>query len=460
MSTTKIVICIMLISITIVGFAVSDSVITNGRSDIEGVGQNEAVKLSLINGSKGLSGYNITLQISNPSIATFLSVSFPPWATIHRNSSFTNSSVWLKAIDLTQEVEVSSSNIELATISVKSLSIGNTQMNIIFNQIDDDDGNPIPVDNISITLRVIQEDSGDSSSSNQQGKIIYVDNDEGNNFEIQPVAESGGPYNGVVNQTILFDGSLSIDPDGGSITSWRWDFGDDTIGTDMISQHIYSKPGLYYGSLTVTDDENTSSSQNFTVRIILQNTVPSKPEIIGVQSGTVNTSYIFEMYSLDNDNNSIQYTIDWGDGSFIETSSFLPNGSSFTSTHEWMRPGQFIIWVTASDNISVNQSARIVLIDSIYIDDLGLIIDENSDGLYDRFESEEGHITNLSYENGYYLINTDDDGTWDYRYNEVSGLIECKNIIDNDINEENFIISGIFILSIISVLIIIHKKYY
>ena len=83
-----------------------------------------------------------------------------------------------------------------------------------------------------------------------------------------PVARTGGPYNGETNETINLDGSESYDPDvDDAITQYKWDFGDDTVGEGMNVQHTYSKPGTYTVKLTVKDTQG-GSAQNTTIVII------------------------------------------------------------------------------------------------------------------------------------------------------------------------------------------------
>ncbi|HEC89831.1 MAG TPA: PKD domain-containing protein, partial [Thermoplasmatales archaeon] len=51
------------------------------------------------------------------------------------------------------------------------------------------------------------------------------------------------------------------------ITNWTWDFGDGTFGYGEIVEHLYLSSGEYTIALTVTDDENASSSYSKTILI-------------------------------------------------------------------------------------------------------------------------------------------------------------------------------------------------
>ena len=67
------------------------------------------------------------------------------------------------------------------------------------------------------------------------------------------------PLTPYVNQTATFDASDST-PNGGTITSYEWDFGDSSQGYGMIINHTYANPGEYNVTLLVTDSENFTDS--------------------------------------------------------------------------------------------------------------------------------------------------------------------------------------------------------
>ncbi len=70
------------------------------------------------------------------------------------------------------------------------------------------------------------------------------------------------PKNPNVNQPIHFQDTSTVLV--GSITSWFWDFGDNTTSSEQNPTHQYTAPGTYTVSLTVTDSllHQTTSTEN------------------------------------------------------------------------------------------------------------------------------------------------------------------------------------------------------
>jgi hypothetical protein len=93
-----------------------------------------------------------------------------------------------------------------------------------------------------------------------------------NSFEVvaanqPPVADPNGPYTGVVDVAVMFDGTGSSDPDG-TIASYDWDFGDGTTGTGPQPQHAYAAADVYEVTLTVTDDAGDTSDPAMTTATV------------------------------------------------------------------------------------------------------------------------------------------------------------------------------------------------
>lgn len=102
-----------------------------------------SVNLILDSASNGLSGYNITISLSNASVASFGSIDFPEWAALHSNGYVLSSSVWIKAVDLNHQVDNCSTNVILANVTFQGDNPGYTKVTITIGQMDDDRGTVI-----------------------------------------------------------------------------------------------------------------------------------------------------------------------------------------------------------------------------------------------------------------------------------------------------------------------------
>jgi C1A family cysteine protease len=76
-------------------------------------------------------------------------------------------------------------------------------------------------------------------------------------------------------KAVTFNASLSYDPDG-TIVSYEWEFGDGNSVTTAfpVVQHTYASSGIYFVSLTVTDDDGLTASASRQIMVI-----SSTPEI-------------------------------------------------------------------------------------------------------------------------------------------------------------------------------------
>ncbi|GAH73941.1 unnamed protein product, partial [marine sediment metagenome] len=127
-----------------VGIAIaSSSVVDVEDGTIDTIGSTTTVNITLDKAPDGLSGYNLTVSLSNISIAEIVSASFPSWATLHDNSTLPADSVWMKAADLTDHVKSGDTNIPLGTLTIRGDNQGASDIIATITKMDDDDGNPI-----------------------------------------------------------------------------------------------------------------------------------------------------------------------------------------------------------------------------------------------------------------------------------------------------------------------------
>lgn len=75
--------------------------------------------------------------------------------------------------------------------------------------------------------------------------------------------------------TGTFDATASADPDG-SVTAWRWTFGDGGTDTGPTVAHTYAAPGGYEVTLEVTDDGGATATLVQTVQVT---TGPAGPQV-------------------------------------------------------------------------------------------------------------------------------------------------------------------------------------
>ena len=79
------------------------------------------------------------------------------------------------------------------------------------------------------------------------------------NVDRAPLASAGGPYAGVVQVPVTFNGTGSSDPDGTALT-FHWDFGDGMSGSGVAPQHAYAAGGTFAVTVTVDDGELTDAA--------------------------------------------------------------------------------------------------------------------------------------------------------------------------------------------------------
>ncbi len=155
----------------------------------------------------------------------------------------------------------------------------------------------------------------------------------------KPVANPGGPYVTKLNQTVSFNGSQSIDPDG-TIIFYRWNFGDGSSQIlDTSPDHTYADPGVYTVTLTVVDDDGRSSMANTTATIqgVIFINNPPVATCIAPSTAIMGQEVSFDAsLSNDTDGTIVGYRWDFnGDGTYdtdwvttpVITTTFSSTGS-------------------------------------------------------------------------------------------------------------------------------------
>ena len=128
--------------------------------------------------------------------------------------------------------------------------------------------------------------SGQTSASNTQafrassrvgsttialGDSIRIEEDtftvgSGAGVNAPPVAQANGPYTGTAGIPVALSASGSTDADG-SIVGYSWAFGDGTTGSGAAVNKTYNTAGTFTVTLTVTDDDGATATDQATVTV-------------------------------------------------------------------------------------------------------------------------------------------------------------------------------------------------
>jgi PKD repeat protein len=188
--------------------------------------------------------------------------------------------------------------------------------------------------NYTVTLTV-QDSGGYQGSDTTYAKIA-------DDF----IVEIEAPSQGALNAEITFNG---IAIGGFPPYSWHWDFGDGETSTEQNTKHSYDKLDEYIVNLTVSDQENFIIKKNFTITIVLDNP-PDSPIIKGPSSGKTGVNYLYNITTVDIDNDKVYYYIDWGDNTTSEWIGLFESEVNITINHTWTRKGTYNIKTKAKDD--------------------------------------------------------------------------------------------------------------
>jgi hypothetical protein len=177
-----------------------------------------------------------------------------------------------------------------------------------------------------------------SSAAVAAGKV-FVASGDGRVFafgEVEFLADANGPYQGIVNKTVHFTGSVYGGQPG---YSWYWEFGDSTTSTEQNPTHIYATTGTYAVTLTVTDGTGSDATDETQAIIETPNEPPSAPFIDGPSTVVQTLTYEFSFLSSDPNNDTIFYYIDWCDNSSSGWLGPVASGEPLHQNHTWGQQG-------------------------------------------------------------------------------------------------------------------------
>jgi len=148
-----------------------------------------------------------------------------------------------------------------------------------------------------------------------------------------------------LGETVQFDASGSTDTDG-SITEYRWDFGDGSHSSDVIASHSYSDFGTFSVVLTVTDDTGAEGTAGTTVTVASGQTRPTADFTYLPAAPTTDDDVVFDgSASADTDGEIKAYRWELGDGTIVF-------GGPVVLRYRYAEAGTYVVTLTVIDDDS------------------------------------------------------------------------------------------------------------
>jgi serine protease len=175
--------------------------------------------------------------------------------------------------------------------------------------------------------------------------------------QIPVAAFNFSPPSGGAPLNVNFNATDSSDPDG-NISNYNWDFGDGQTGSGSTTSHIFTEPGTYSVTLSVTDDDGASNS---TAKEIIVTDIPNQPPTaaLGVTPSIGEAPLKITCIgaaSSDPDGSIVIYSWDFGDG-------ITATGPRVT--HTFTEPGLYTVVLTVTDDDGATDTK-----------DLGVLVNE------------------------------------------------------------------------------------
>ena len=212
-------------------------------------------------------------------------------------------------------------------------------------------------------------------------------------FSSSPVAIiSATPTVGRPPLTVRFDGTSSYDPDG-SITTYRWDFGDGERATGPKVSHTYTGAGFFMVVLTVEDDSGKRGRDSIIIRnfSFTRVTLPAGDGPISGEVGDFDGDGDQDLFITNQLGDEATILISNGDGSFRPSRMALGDGPVYLEAADLDKDG--LLDLAVANLISSTVS----------------ILLGNGDGSFKRFRDQAVGTAPISL----VIVDLDQDGNLD-----------------------------------------------
>lgn len=160
---------------------------------------------------------------------------------------------------------------------------------------------------------------------------------------------------GVAPLTVQFDGTQSMDPEGGPL-SYDWNFRDGTRSSEPAPSHVFSNAGTYLVALTVIDERFAEDTDVIVIEVTEPvNEAPVADPVATPSSGMAPLTVQFAANAADPEGAALTFAWDFGDGA---------NSTEENPSHVYTAPGTYTAWLTVSDGELTGSGSVTIVVDS------------------------------------------------------------------------------------------------
>ena len=253
-----------------------------------------------------------------------------------------------------------------------------------------------------------------------------------------------------------------------SDAEWMFDWGDETTSewlnrqgseNSITRSHSWNSVGEYLIKIKFRDsyfsDGVWSNPITMAISEYTAEDIPNTPiTLSGLNKGCISAEYSFSTYATDPKNDNLQYRFDFGDRTISDWSELVSSGTTSTISHIWENTGEYEIKAQARDQYGLlsewSKKLDVVIEHDADLDGLsdnreiqiGSNINDPEDVTIITINEVDHFIVSLSddiilfynptidiasfmksIDDGTYLLDENNDGTWNYIYNPTDGSI-------------------------------------
>ena len=134
-----------------------------------GIGYAVDAPIVLDSAPNGIAGFEMTISLGNPAVATIDSVVIPPGFGITHIEQVSTSEVKIMGADLAQALQGSLSGVTLVTVNMTTTKQGGSTIHIYLTRLEDDSGFPIENQVLDGSLSVKKRFKGGGSDGGDTG---------------------------------------------------------------------------------------------------------------------------------------------------------------------------------------------------------------------------------------------------------------------------------------------------